>query len=53
VDLTTAAQLLGGISRTSLYSLMDSGELPSRKVGRRRLVPRAALEAYAAGVPMT
>ena len=50
VDLTTAARLLG-VSRTSLYVLMDSGALPSRHVGRRRLVPRAALEAYAAGRP--
>jgi excisionase family DNA binding protein len=37
------------VSRTTLYALMDSGELASRHVGRRRLIPRAALEAYAAG----
>ena len=48
VDLATAAQLLS-VSRTSLYALMDSGQLDSRHIGRRRLVPRAALEAYAAG----
>jgi excisionase family DNA binding protein len=48
VDLTTAARLLG-VSRTSLYQRMDAGELPSRKLGRRRLIPRVALEAYAAG----
>jgi excisionase family DNA binding protein len=46
VDITTAARLLN-VGRTSVYALMDSGELPSRHVGRRRLIPRAALEAYA------
>lgn len=48
VDLATAARLLN-VSRTTLYQLMDSGELASRHVGRRRLVARAALERYAAG----
>ena len=47
VDLTTAAQLLS-VSRTSLYHLMDSGQLDSRHIGRRRLVPRAALDRFAA-----
>jgi excisionase family DNA binding protein len=47
VSITEAARLLG-VSRTSLYQLMDTGELSSRKLGRRRLVPRAALEVYAA-----
>ena len=46
VDLSTAAQLLG-VSRTSLYQLMDSGQLQNRKIGRRRLVPRAELERFA------
>ena len=48
VDIATAARLLG-ISRTSLYAALDSGQLASRHIGRRRLVPRSALEAYAAG----
>ena len=54
VDLTTAGRLLGGISRTSHYQLMDSGQLPSRKVGRRRLLSRQALEVFANenGAPM-
>ena len=29
---------LGGIGLTKLYELMTSGELPSVKVGRRRLI---------------
>jgi len=48
INIATAAQLLG-ISRTSLYQLIDAGDVPSRKVGRRRLIPRADLERYAAG----
>jgi excisionase family DNA binding protein len=48
LSIADAARLLN-VSRTSLYSLMDAGELPSRHVGRRRLIPRAALEAYAEG----
>jgi excisionase family DNA binding protein len=46
VSIAEAAQLLG-VSRTSLYALMDTGVLPSRHVGRRRLISRAALEQYA------
>jgi excisionase family DNA binding protein len=32
------------LSRSSLYELIDSGELKTVKLGRRRLVPRAELE---------
>ncbi len=35
-----------GIGRTILYELIRSGELVSVRVGRRRLVPIAALRAY-------
>lgn len=50
VDITTAARMLQ-VSRTTLYVLMDRGELPSRHVGRRRLVSRTAVEAYAHALP--
>jgi excisionase family DNA binding protein len=46
VSIAEAARMLG-CSRTTLYAALDAGELPSRKMGRRRLVPRAALAAYA------
>ena len=52
LSIAEAARLLG-CSRTTLYAALDSGQLDSRHIGRRRLVPRAALEAYAAGEPMT
>lgn len=39
-----------GIGRSLGYELMDSGELPSVKIGRRRLIPREDLLAYVAKV---
>lgn len=32
------------LSRTTVYGLMDSGQLVYAKIGRRRLVPRKELE---------
>lgn len=46
VAVDDAARILG-VSRTSLYGLMDAGEVPSKHVGRRRLIPRVALDAFA------
>lgn len=37
-----------GVSRSTLYKLMDSGELPYAKFGKCRKVPRRALSEYAA-----
>jgi excisionase family DNA binding protein len=37
------ASSLTGIGRTTLYRLMDRGELQSRKIGRRRLILASAL----------
>lgn len=38
-----------GLSRTTLYSLIGSGELPSLKIARRRLVLRADLLRFLEG----
>ncbi len=38
-----------GISRTSAYLAAQRGELPSVIIGRRRVVPKAALERLLAG----
>ena len=51
VDVEEAARLLS-ISRSNLYGLMDAGELPYRKIGARRLVPRAGLVEFAGGRPL-
>ena len=37
---------LTGLGRTTLYQLIGQGELPSCKVGRRRLIRAADLEAF-------
>lgn len=40
-----AAQLLG-VSRSQLYELFNTGDVPSVKIGTRRLVRHEALVAY-------
>jgi excisionase family DNA binding protein len=39
------AAVLYGLSRSTIYVLMDAGKLRSVKIGGRRLIPRDALEA--------
>ncbi len=41
---------LSGIGRTKLYEAIASGDLPSFKAGRRRLIPTQGLRAYLAGL---
>ncbi|HWE65163.1 MAG TPA: helix-turn-helix domain-containing protein [Acidimicrobiales bacterium] len=43
------AAVLLGISRGLAYELINRGELPALRLGRRIVVPRAALEAFVAG----
>jgi excisionase family DNA binding protein len=42
LGLDKAAEFTG-LKRSYLYELIEQGELPSIKIGRRRLVPRRAL----------
>ena len=45
-SITEAAKIIG-ISRTLLYNVLDAGNgPPTLKLGRRRLVRRAALDAW-------
>ena len=48
VGLTEAARRLGLSTRT-VATLVLRDELPSRKVGRRRIIPVVALEAFLRG----
>ena len=41
------AQVVLGLSRTSVYALLDSGELRSARVGGRRLIPVVELDRFA------
>jgi excisionase family DNA binding protein len=52
VGMTEAARRLGLSTRT-VATLVLRRELPSRKVGRRRIIPVAALEAFVRGEPRT
>ena len=47
-SIDEALQLLP-IGRTTLYALMQSGQLDTITIGRRRLIPHAALVALATG----
>jgi len=40
-----------GLSRTTLYAELASGRLQSVTVGRRRFIPREAIDAFIAGLP--
>lgn len=44
------AQLLG-ISRSSAYQAVHSGEIPSLRIGRRYLVPKQALDELLRATP--
>lgn len=49
LTIPEACAALGGISRPSIYSLLNAGTLRSVHVGRRRLIPAAAIADYIAG----
>ncbi len=40
-----------GFSRTTLYALLASGQLRSVTIGRRRFVPREAIDEFIARLP--
>ncbi len=46
-----AGQRLGGIGRTTVYSLIASGQLEAMKLGSRTLVTAASIEALLASLP--
>ena len=48
VDIATAVELTS-IGRTRIYELINSGALASKTIGRRRVIPYAALKALAVG----
>ena len=45
------ACLILGLSRTTLYVQLASGRLRSVTVGRRRFIPRDAIDEFIAGLP--
>lgn len=49
IDIPTCAKLLG-ISRGTAYALAAEGKIPVIRLGRRKVVPKAALERMLAEV---
>ena len=39
-----------GLGRTSIYELLAAGKLKSLKIGRRRCIPREAIDEFIAGL---
>ena len=40
-----------GIGRTRFFEILSQGHIPAVRLGRKTLIPIAALEAFAAGLP--
>ncbi len=45
-DVPTASRLLGGLGRTSVYKLMQEGQLRAIKIGKRTFLTDAELKRY-------
>jgi excisionase family DNA binding protein len=45
-----AMELLGGISRNTIYNLMRDGRLASVPIGRRRFIPAHAIDDFIRGL---
>lgn len=50
VRLTVAARMIG-LSRSTLYELIEEGAILSIKIGRARLIPVDSLRAFLAAQP--
>ena len=50
LNVSETAEVLG-VSRTVVYQLMHREDFPAFKVGKRTLIPRAKLEAWANSQP--
>lgn len=50
-SLEDASKAAGGISRSHLYSEMRAGRLASKMIGKRRVIPVAALRAWIDAAP--
>lgn len=53
MSVKMAAEDLGGVTTMYLYRLLEAGAIESRYIGKRRMVVRASLEEYIAGLPTT
>ena len=49
-DLETASRILGGLGRTSVFRLLQEGQLRATKIGRRTFVSDSELRRYVASL---
>ena len=47
-SIEEAREILGGISRDTIYGLLRTGRLASTPIGRRRFISAVAIEQYVA-----
>lgn len=52
LDFVAARAALGGIGRTTMYGLVNSGSLTAVKIGRRTFITRSSVEAYVTEIAM-
>lgn len=50
---TTEAAAALGITRSKVYELLQTGELPSVRIGASRRVPAEAVHSFVANLPAT
>lgn len=53
VDFGAAQAMLGGLGRTSLYGLINDGQLETVKIGRRIFVTQRSLDSYVDRIAQT
>ena len=51
VSVKETAKILGDITTWQVYRLLDSSEIESRYIGKRRMVVLASVQQYAEGLP--
>lgn len=50
LSVDQARHQLGGISRSMLYNLIDSGDLERVKIGNRAFIPQSSIDQFVAGL---
>jgi excisionase family DNA binding protein len=46
IPIPTACNMLGGITRPTVYNLINAGELHRVKIGKRAFITSASIDAY-------
>ena len=49
-NVEESQQKLGGLGRTRIFHLLQTGELQSVKIGRRRFIPDSSIQQYIEGL---